>query len=88
SLEAAQRTAELAEELGISFVRVVANKVRSPDDQAAIETFCAQHGMTLIGTVPYDEAMMEAERDGRAPYDFAATSAGLVAIRDIAARID
>ena len=88
SLEAAQRTAELAEELGITFVRVVANKVRGADDQAAIETFCAQHGMTIIGTVPYDEAMVAAERDGRSPYDYASTSAGIVAIREIADRID
>lgn len=88
SLEAAQRTAELAAELAIPFVRVVANKVRSAEDQAAIDTFCARHGMTLIGTVPYDDAMVEAERDGRAPYDFAASSAGMTAIRQIAAEID
>ena len=33
SLEAAMRTAELADELGIPYVRVVANKVRSEEDQ-------------------------------------------------------
>ena len=88
SLEAAQRTAELAEELGITFVRVVANKVRNAEDQAAIEAFCEQHGMTLIGSVPFDEVMVEAERDGRAPYDHASNSAGIAAIREMAGRID
>ena len=88
SLEAAQRTAELAEELGIRFVRVVANKVRNAEDQAAIEAFCAQHNMELIGTVPFDEEMVEAERQERAPYDYAADSAGIRAIRDIAKQID
>ncbi|MEM9223134.1 MAG: AAA family ATPase [Pseudomonadota bacterium] len=87
SLEAAQRTAELAEELGIRFVRVVANKVRGTEDEAAIGAFCVKHSMQLIASVPYDEAMIEAEREGRAPYDFAATSAGMVAIRDLAAKI-
>lgn len=88
SLEAAQRTAELAEELGIPFVRVVANKVRSPDDQAAIEQFCGQHNMTIIASVPYDEEMVEAERHGRSPYDFAGDSAGMRAIRELASRIE
>ncbi|MGI9433676.1 MAG: hypothetical protein ACR2Q4_02400, partial [Geminicoccaceae bacterium] len=88
SLEAAMRTAELAEELDIPFVRVVANKVRSEDDLSAIQAFCDQHDMTMIGTVPYDEAMMAAERDAKAPFDHAPTSKGVEAIRAIALEID
>lgn len=87
SLEAAMRTAELAEELGIPFVRVIANKVRGKEDLAAIEAFCAQHGMTLLGAVPYDEAMIAAEREGKAPYDYAPQSPGIAAIREVAGRI-
>lgn len=87
SLEAAMRTHELAEELAIPFIRVVANKVRHEDDRRAIETFCAQHGMAIIGAVPQDEALMEAERQAKSPYDFAPRSAGITAIREIADRI-
>lgn len=87
SLEAAMRTHELAEELAIPFIRVVANKVRHNDDQKAIETFCQQHGMTIIGVVPQDEVLMEAERQAKSPYDFAPDSAGVAAIREIADRI-
>lgn len=87
SLEAAMRTHELAEELGIPLVRTVANKVRGPQDMSAIEAFCGQHGMTLIGAVPYDEEMIAAEREGKAPYDFAPESPGIAAIREIAGRI-
>lgn len=87
SLEAAMRTAELAEELAIPFVRVVANKVRGADDASAIEAFCARHGMTLIGTVPYDEALVAAERGETSPYDFAPDSPAVAAIREIAGRI-
>ena len=54
----------------------------------AIRSFCDKHGMQIIGTVPYDEAMMDAERLGTAPLDHAADSAGVRAIRDIAAKID
>jgi CO dehydrogenase maturation factor len=88
SLEAARRTCELAVELGIAHVKVVANKVRSDYDMGAIRAFCDKHGMEIIGTVPYDEAMMEAERDGKAPLDHAAHAPGVEAIRQIAARID
>lgn len=88
SLEAAMRTCELAVELGIAHVKVVANKVRSDDDMGAIRGFCDKHGMQIIGSVPYDEAMMEAERQGRAPLDHAAGSPGVAAIREIAGRID
>src|SRR5215467_12110148 len=49
SLEAASRTHELASELAIPFIKVVANKVRTDEDRKAIATYCDQHGMELIG---------------------------------------
>lgn len=88
SLEAAMRTHELSEELAIPFIRVVANKVRNDEDRQAIESFCTQHGMTLIGTVPQDETLMEAERQAKSPYDFDRDGAGVAAIRKIADEID
>lgn len=88
SLEAAMRTCELAAELGIRLIRVVANKVRSEDDLAAIESFCAQHDMKMIGVVPYEEAMMEAERQEKSPYELASGSPGVSAVRSVAAAID
>lgn len=88
SLEAAMRTAELAHELGIKHVKVVANKVRHLDDLKAIETFCEQHGMSIIGQVPLDETLMDAERDEQSPYDFAPNGPGVEAIRKIAAEIE
>jgi len=88
SLEAAMRTHELSEELAIPFIRVVANKVRNDEDRKAIETFCSQHGMTIIGAVPQDEGLMEAERQAKSPYDFAPEGAAVTAIRCIADEID
>ena len=78
----------MAVELGIQFVRVVANKVRHEDDLAAIEAFCKQNGMTIIGQVPHDETLMDAERDEKSPYDFAPHGPGVEAIRKIAAEIE
>lgn len=88
SLEAAMRTHELCVELEIPFVRVVANKVRTDEDRQAIESFCAQHDMTIIGAVPLDEELMEAERQARSPFDFAPHGAAVTAIRALADAID
>jgi hypothetical protein len=43
--------------------------------------------MTMIGAVPYDEAMLAAEREGKSPYDYAPQSPGIAAIRAIAGNI-
>lgn len=88
SLEAAKRTWELASELRIPFIRVVANKIRGAEDLQAIRDFCSPRDMELIGAVPFDEAMVEAERNGRSPIDHAPTSAAVQAVRDIAGEID
>ncbi|MGI9353943.1 MAG: hypothetical protein ACR2PF_02075, partial [Rhizobiaceae bacterium] len=88
SLEAAARTCSLANELKIPFVRVVANKVRNEDDFAAIESFCSQHDLEIIGSVPYDDSMMEAERQAKAPIDFDPNSAGVRSVQAIAGEVE
>ncbi len=88
SLEAAMRTHQLCVELAIPFIRVVANKVRGDEDRLAIESFCAQHGMDIIGVVPLDEEMMEAERQAKSPFDFAPHGSAVTAIRKLADAID
>ena len=87
SLEAAARTFSLAGELAIPHIYVVPNKVKNASDQAAIESFCAQHDMPILGTVPFEEAFVEAERQERAPIDHAPDSAGVRAIEALAERL-
>ena len=87
SLEAASRTFSLANELKIPHVYTVANKVRGDADREAIETYCAQHGMPLLGVVPFDDQFVAAEQAAQAPADFAAGSPGLRAIETLAERV-
>ena len=63
---------------------MIANKVKTEADQAAIEQFCEQYKMPIIGSVPYEEEFMEAERKSMAPIDYAPNSTGAAAIKDIA----
>ncbi len=44
--------------------------------------------MTIIGAVPLDEQMMEAERQARSPFDFAPQGAAVTAISALADAID
>jgi CO dehydrogenase maturation factor len=67
ALETARRCAELGRELGIGRVLGVANKLRGPDDTAAVRDYAAAHGLRLAGEVPFDEGVYQAELAGRAP---------------------
>ena len=87
SLEAASRTFSLASELKIPHIYAVANKVRNDADREAIETYCKQHGMPVIGVVPFEAQFEAAERAAQAPFDFAGGSAGLRAIEAVADRL-
>jgi CO dehydrogenase maturation factor len=62
SLETVRRMAELAAELPVPRLAVVANKVRSRQDEAAISEFCARHRLAMAGAVPWSEEVVAADR--------------------------
>jgi len=64
ALEAGRRVQKLAIELGIPRIYAVANKIRSEADETAVHTFCSQHDMPLIATIPFDEHILTAEANG------------------------
>jgi CO dehydrogenase maturation factor len=89
SLESVRRQAELAAELPIGRVEVVANKVRSAADRDAIEAFCERHHLTMVGAVPWSDAVTAA--DARAvplvDTDELAAAAVIDAVACLAARV-
>lgn len=74
SIETAQHVKKLAQDLGLQKVAVVANKIR----QAADREFLTQHlpDLPILGFLPFDEKVIEADMKGRPPYE---TSPTLVA---------
>lgn len=84
SLETVGRMAPLARELGIERVWAVANKVRSARDEEIIRSYCAEHGVELAAVVPWDEAIQEADREGRALMDYEPAAPAVVAVERIA----
>ena len=84
SLETAGRMVPLAQELGLERVWVVANKVRSERDEAAIREYCARREFDVIGVLPFDESVTEADRQGCSVIDYAPTAAAVVAVQALA----
>ena len=63
SIETARRIRRLAGEIGVERVLAVGNRVRGPAD---VEHLAAQlDGLALVGTIPYSDDVIEAERAGR-----------------------
>jgi CO dehydrogenase maturation factor len=69
ALETLRRTVPLARDLGIPGVHALANKIRSADDEGTIRDYCAEVGVDVLASVPWDEAVIEADRLNRALVD-------------------
>jgi len=80
SMEVAGRVASLAAELGVGEVWAVANKVRDAGDRKAIGDFCDAHSLKLVGEIPYDPSLIQAEREGKTPLDYSPNGPAVKAI--------
>ena len=84
ALETAGRMAPLARDLGIPEVLAIANKIRTPADEAAVNQYCSSHGIEVIATVPFDVSITEADLQGIALLDHAPDAPAAQALRDLA----
>ena len=87
SMETVRRTVALARELGVADVRVVTNKIRNEDDRAVIRRYCETHGLDVIGEIPYDPLLVDAERAAQPPVEFAPEGPAVRAIRELASQL-
>jgi len=83
SLDVARRALELARERAPRVI-VVANRVRDDDDLALIESVVGECEMVVV---PDDEAIAQADREGRAAIDVDPDSTGVRALVDLADRL-
>lgn len=84
SLETARRVYELAGELGIDDVRLLANKVRDEQEADAIHDYAERHGLEVAAQVPYDEAILQADRQGKPLLDVDPDAAAVKALERLA----
>lgn len=70
SLEAAARFADLAKDLGIKQIMIIANKVRNEEDEKAIRQFCTKMNLDLRLIIPFEEKVTEADLHGNSFIDY------------------
>lgn len=68
SVQTYKNVKRLAKDLGVTQVRVVANKVRDEEDEAFIRSKIPQED--LLGFIHYNTQVIDADRQGKSPYDF------------------
>lgn len=87
AMETMKRTVPLARELGIPNIWAVANKVRSGADEAAIREYCERLEVELLATVPFDDAVVVADRERRSLIDSGPEAPATAAITAAADRL-
>ena len=70
SIQTYEKVKQLAGDLGVRQVRVVANKVRNTDDEDYIKARIPAED--LLGFIHYSPQVIDADRNGQSPYDYSA----------------
>ena len=72
SVQTYRNVKRLAQDLGVKQVRVVANKVRDERDEEFVKANIPAED--LLGMIHYNLEIMDADRNGKSPYDFSPTA--------------
>jgi CO dehydrogenase maturation factor len=83
SLEILGKIRNLAKDIDVGRVFAVGNKVATSDDEAMIRDWVAGEGIPLLGIVPADDIIKQADHKGMAPLDLDPDSPAIEAIRVI-----
>ena len=84
SVQTYRNVKRLASDLGVKRVRVVANKVRDAQDEEFVKANIPAED--LLGMIHYNTEVIDADRQGKSPYDF--SPAAIEEIRKIKAVLD
>ncbi len=84
SVQTYHNVKRLASDLGVKQVRVVANKIRDEKDEEFVRKSIPAED--LLGCIHYNPEIMDADRQGKSPYDFSPSA--IEEIRKIKAILD
>lgn len=87
SLDILGKIKKLAQDIDVGRIFAVGNKVAASDDEEMIKEWVKKEGIPLLGIVPLDDKIKQADRRGMAPIDLDPDSTGMTAIRDIKQRL-
>ena len=72
SIDTAGHIHKLASEIGLKNIAVVGNKIRGKKDEAFLQKHL--NDFEIIGFIPYDDTLIEADLDGVSPFDVDTTA--------------
>ncbi len=84
ALESAGRLIRLARELELPTILGVANKVRSEREEQAIRTYFEGLDVPVVAVIPFDDAVGEADFEGRSLIEFRPEAPAVRAIEKLA----
>ena len=87
SLDILGKIKKLAVDINVGNVYAVGNKVATPEDATMIAERLEKEGIPLLGLVPLDESVKEADRKGVAPIDLNPDSPAMLAIKEIKSKL-
>ncbi|MFW6011601.1 MAG: AAA family ATPase [Desulfosalsimonas sp.] len=73
SIDTAMHIKQLASEIGLNKIFLVGNKIRGQKDREFLQNHLSE--FEFLGFLPYDEALIEADLNGKSPYDTDSNSA-------------
>ena len=71
SVQTYKNVKRLAKDIGVGQVKVVANKVRNQEDEEFVKSRIPEED--LLGMIHYNTEVIDADRQGKSPYDFSET---------------
>jgi CO dehydrogenase maturation factor len=83
SIMISSRIMKLASGLGVHGLLAVGNKILDRKEDVFLKEELAKAGIDLIGVIPFDERIAEADMARKAPLDFAPESPAVQAIKDL-----
>lgn len=87
SLDILAKIRTLARDIDVGRVYAIGNKAASSDDEEMIRSWVKEEEIPLLGIVPLDDTIKQADRKGVAPIDLDPESKGMRAIREIKSRL-
>jgi CO dehydrogenase maturation factor len=76
SIDTAGHIRQLASEIKLNHIAVVGNKIRGPKDEAFLREQLG--GFEFLGFLPFDDALIEADLEGKSPFDVDSAAIGVV----------
>ena len=87
ALETAKRIYRLANDAGLKRIFLVGNKVTSAKGEQTIKEFAARNRIPLLGLIPFDDMLLNADMLGETPLRYADDSKSLAAIHRLGEKL-